>query len=39
VAWAGSAILLATAAVLLFVLLRRRDVVAVAEGEVAPVAA
>jgi predicted MFS family arabinose efflux permease len=39
VAWAGSAILLATAAVLLFALLRRRDVVAVAEGEVAPVAA
>jgi len=39
VAWLGSAILLALGAVLLFVLLRRRDVVAVAEGEAAPVAA
>ena len=39
VAWLGSAILLALGAVLLFALLRRSDVVAVAEGEVAPVAA
>ena len=39
VAWLGSAMLLALGAVMLFALLRRRDVVAVAEGEVAPVAA
>jgi EmrB/QacA subfamily drug resistance transporter len=39
VAWAGSAILLATAAVLLLVLLRRGDVVTAAQGEVAPVGA
>ena len=39
VAWLGSALLLGLAAVLLFVLLRRRDVVAVAEGQIAPVAA
>jgi len=39
VAWLGSAIMLATGAVLLFALLRRRDVAAVAEGEVAPIAA
>jgi len=39
VAWLGSALLLALGAVLLFALLRRRDVVAVAEGEAAPVAA
>jgi EmrB/QacA subfamily drug resistance transporter len=36
VAWLGSAILLALAGVLLLALLRRRDVVAVAEGEPAP---
>jgi predicted MFS family arabinose efflux permease len=39
VAWFGSALLLSVAAVLLLVLVRRRDVVAVSEGEVAPVAA
>jgi EmrB/QacA subfamily drug resistance transporter len=39
VAWLGSALLLALGAVLLFALLRRRDVVAVAEGEAQPVAA
>jgi hypothetical protein len=39
VAWLGSAMLLALGAVMLFALLRRRDVVAVVEGEVAPVAA
>jgi EmrB/QacA subfamily drug resistance transporter len=39
VAWFGSAILLSVATVLLLVLLRRSDVVAVSEGEVAPVAA
>ncbi len=39
VAWLGSALLLALGAVMLFSLLRRRDVVAVVEGEVAPVAA
>jgi EmrB/QacA subfamily drug resistance transporter len=38
VAWLGSAILLVIAGVLLFALLRRRDVVAVAEGETAPAA-
>jgi hypothetical protein len=37
VAYVGSAILVASAAVLLAVLLRRRDVVAVGEGEPAPV--
>ena len=36
VAWLGSAILLVLAGVLLLALLRRRDVVAVAEGEAAP---
>ena len=39
VAYVGSAILVASAAVLLAVLLRRSDVVAVGEGEAAPVAA
>ena len=39
VAWLGSALLLGLGAVLLFALLRRRDVVAVAEGEAQPVAA
>ena len=39
VAWLGSALLLALGAVLLFALLRRRDVVAISEGEVAPAAA
>jgi EmrB/QacA subfamily drug resistance transporter len=39
VTWAASAILLATSGVLLFALLRRRDVVAVAQGEAAPVVA
>ncbi|HEX5028948.1 MAG TPA: MFS transporter [Gaiellaceae bacterium] len=38
VAYVGSALLIASAAVLLAVLLRRRDVVAVGEGEAAPVA-
>jgi EmrB/QacA subfamily drug resistance transporter len=38
VAYVGSAILVASAAVLLAVLLRRRDVVVVGEGEAAPVA-
>ena len=38
-AWAATATCLALAGVLLLVLLRRRDVVAVAEGEVSPVAA
>ena len=37
VAYIGSAILLAVAAVLLFLLLKREDVVAVGEGETAPV--
>ena len=39
VAWALSATFLAVAAVLLAVLLRRRDVIAVSEGEAAPVVA
>jgi len=39
VTWAASAVLLASAGVLLLALLRRRDVVAVAEGEAAPVVA
>jgi EmrB/QacA subfamily drug resistance transporter len=39
VTWLASAILLAAAGLLLVALLRRRDVVAVAEGEVSPVAA
>jgi EmrB/QacA subfamily drug resistance transporter len=39
VAWIGSAVLLATAALLLLALLRRRDVVAVSEGEAVPVVA
>lgn len=39
VAWLGCAILLMLGAVLLFALLRRRDVQAVSEGAVAPVAA
>jgi len=39
VAWLGSALLLALGAVLLLALLRRRDVVAISEGEVAPAAA
>jgi len=39
VAWLGSALLLALGAVLLLAMLRRRDVVAISEGEVAPVAA
>jgi hypothetical protein len=39
VAWLGSALLLALGAVLLLALLRRRDVVAISEGELAPVAA
>jgi EmrB/QacA subfamily drug resistance transporter len=38
VTWAASAILIATGGLLLLALLRRRDVVAVAEGETAPVA-
>jgi hypothetical protein len=38
VAWLGSAIMLVLAGVLLFALLRRRDVTAVAEGETAPAA-
>ena len=37
--WLASALLLAVAGLLLLALLRRRDVVAVAEGEVAPVVA
>ena len=37
VAWLGSAIFLAAGAVLLFALLRRGDVLAVAHGEEAPV--
>jgi EmrB/QacA subfamily drug resistance transporter len=39
VAYLGSAVLIAVAAVLLLLLLSRRDVVAVGEGEAAPVAA
>ena len=39
IAWLGSALMLAAGAVLLALLLRRRDVVAVAEGEAAPIAA
>jgi EmrB/QacA subfamily drug resistance transporter len=39
VTWAASAILLATGGLLLIALLRRRDVAAVAEGEVAPAVA
>jgi len=39
VAWLGSAILVVFGAVMLVVLLRRRDVVAISHGEVAPVAA
>ena len=39
VAWLSSAILLAAGGLLLLGLLRRRDVAAVSEGEVAPVAA
>jgi EmrB/QacA subfamily drug resistance transporter len=39
VAWIGSAVLLAAAGLLLLALLRRRDVVAVSEGEAVPVAA
>ena len=39
VAWLSSAILLAASGLLLLALLRRRDVVAVAEGETAPVVA
>ena len=38
-AWASTAVLLAVAGFLLLALLRRRDVVAVAEGEVAPAVA
>jgi EmrB/QacA subfamily drug resistance transporter len=38
-AWIGIALLLAVGAVLILVLLRRQDVVAVAEGEAAPVVA
>jgi hypothetical protein len=38
VAWALSATFLVVAAVLLAVLLRRRDVIAVSQGEAAPVA-
>jgi EmrB/QacA subfamily drug resistance transporter len=39
VAWIGSAVLLAASGLLLLALLRRRDVVAVSEGETVPVAA
>jgi hypothetical protein len=39
VAWLGSALLLARGALLLIARVRRRDVVAVAEGEAQPVAA
>jgi EmrB/QacA subfamily drug resistance transporter len=39
VAYLGSAVMIAVAAVLLFLLLSRRDVVVVGEGEAAPVAA
>jgi hypothetical protein len=39
VAWIGSAVLLAAASLLLVALLRRRDVVAVSDGEPVPVAA
>ena len=39
VAWIGSAVLLSASALLLLALLRRRDVVAVSEGDAVPVAA